>query len=76
MTTQQSELFRQAEECDRRVKVVSDPGRKEIYSRLRDMWIWLAYERPNLSRRAVAELAETIEDMQSALDKDESRTVH
>ena len=76
MTTQQSELFRQAEECDRRVKVVSDPGRKEIYSRLRDMWIWLAYERPNLSNRAVAELFATIADIQSVLDQDKSETIH
>jgi hypothetical protein len=72
----QSELFRRADECDRRGKVVSDPGKKEIYNRLRDMWIWLAYERPSLSSRAVAELFTTIVDIQSVLDQDKSETIH
>jgi hypothetical protein len=76
MTTQQSELFRQAAECDHRVKVVSDPAKKEIYRRLRDMWIWLAYEKPSLSRRAVADLAATIVEVQSVLDRGKKRTIH
>jgi hypothetical protein len=76
MTTRQSELFQQATECDRRVHLVSDPGKKEIYRRLRDMWIWLAYEKPRLSKKAIAELAATIVDIQSVLDRGKKRTVH
>jgi hypothetical protein len=72
----QSELFRRAAECDRRGKAICDPEKKEIYKRLRDMWIWLACERPRLSSRAVAELVATIVDIQSVLDQDKSETVH
>lgn len=72
----QSEIFRQAAECDRRGKAASDPVKKEIYMRLRDMWVWLANERSCLSSKAVAELAVTIEDLQSVVDQDRSETVH
>ncbi len=50
--------------------------KKEIYMRLRDMWVWLANERSCLSSKAVAELAVTIEDLQSVVDQDRSETVH
>jgi hypothetical protein len=76
MTTQQSELFRRADECERRDNVVSDPGKKQIYRRLHDMWIWLACERLRLSSRAAAELAATIVDIQSVLDRGKKRTIH
>jgi hypothetical protein len=72
----QSELVRRAAECDRRGKVISDPGKKEMYKRLRDMWIWLAYESPSLSRRAAAELVVTMAEMQSVLDRDKDGTIH
>jgi len=75
MTTQ-SELFRRAAKCDRRGKAVSDPEKKQMYKRLRDMWIWLAYESPSLSRRAAAELVATMVDTQSVLDRNKSDTIH
>lgn len=73
----QSELFlRRAAECDRRGKVISDPEKKQMYKRLRDMWTWLACEKPRLTSGAVDELAATIVNMQSVLDRDKSGTVH
>ena len=72
----QSELFRQAAECDRRGKAACDPEKKQLYKRLRDLWIWLACERSRLSSRAAADLAATIGDMQSVVDQDRRETVH
>ena len=76
MTTQQSELFRQAAECDHRVKVVSDPAKKEIYRRLRDMWIWLACEGPNNARDLIAGDIAAIEQIQSILDDGRNGSMH
>ena len=50
----QSHLFRRAVEYNRRGNSVSDPGKKQIYKRLRDMWIWLACEGPNNARDLIA----------------------
>jgi hypothetical protein len=36
------------------MNLAADPGRKQIYKRLRDAWIALAHNSPNLSSEAIA----------------------
>ena len=45
----QSELIRWAAECDFLMKLASDAKEKQIFKRLRDTWIALAHDSPNLS---------------------------
>ena len=72
----QSELFRRAVEYNRRGNTVSDPGKKQIYKRLRDMWIWLACEGPNNARDLIAGDIAAIEQIQSILDDGRNGSMH
>jgi hypothetical protein len=72
----QSELFRRAVEYNRRGNAVCDPGKKQIYKRLRDMWIWLACEGPNDAKDLIAGDIAAIEEIQSILDDGKSGSSH
>jgi len=64
----QSELFARAAECSHRITSTSDPARKKTLKQLRDMWIALANESANMSRRELDREVECIEAIQAAID--------
>jgi hypothetical protein len=71
-----SDLFRRAVEYNRRGNSVSDPAKRLIYKRLRDMWIWLACEGPNDASDLIAGDIAAIEEIKSILDDGKNSSIH
>ncbi len=65
----QSELFRRAAECERLMHLAARPAKKQLFKQMRDMWIQLANECPNLSVGALAGGTIAIGELQSVVEE-------
>ena len=74
--SRQSELFDRASECERLMRLTSDPVKKQTFKQLRDMWIALANESTWMSGQALTKEITTIEEIQTALDDAGSKSSH
>ncbi len=72
----QSELFRRAAECERLMDLAASRTRKGLFKQMRDIWIQLANECPNLSVGALAEGTLAIGELQSIVEEDRSCPTH
>jgi hypothetical protein len=75
----QSDLFRRAAECQRRMKLALG-WKKQLLKQQRDMWIVLASESPSLTNKAVTDRIVAIEQVEfafhSAFHKVKSGSIH
>jgi len=67
--TAQSDLFEKAAACDRLRNEETDEVRKTAFRLLRDMWIALAKESSEMSRRELAQEVAAIEAIQVGLQR-------
>jgi hypothetical protein len=68
----QSDLLRRAEECERLMDLAINPKKKESFGLLRDMWMMLAREYPNLPGDVIAEDIAAMDVIQRVLADSES----
>ena len=68
VVSNQAELLRRAVECEGLMDLASAPKMKKLLKQVRETWIALADESPNLSSTALGACITGIEGMQSALE--------
>jgi hypothetical protein len=69
-------LLKWAAECDVLMNLATDPKDKQIYKRLRDTWIALAHQCPNLSYEIMDADFSTVEEVQSIFDQGRNGSIH
>jgi hypothetical protein len=71
----QSDLFRRAADCERLMNLATNPKKKKSFGLLRDMWIMLAEESPNLPSDVIAEDIAAMDTIQRILADSENGSI-